>query len=61
MSDEVERAPHGNLKMCHGAGLAYQGTRESDMTTAAIIIPLITFVCLYNTFSVHKFTLQHFK
>ena len=35
---EVERAPHGNLNMCHGAGLVYQGTTGSDLITAAAII-----------------------
>lgn len=33
---EVERVPHGNLNVCHGAGLVYQGTRGSDLITAAI-------------------------
>lgn len=35
--DEVERAPHGNLNMCHGAGLVYQGTTGSDLITAIIM------------------------
>lgn len=31
----VERATHGNLNICHGAGLVYQGTTESDLITSS--------------------------
>lgn len=38
---EVERVPHGNLNMCHGPGLVYQGTSGSDLISAAVIMPTV--------------------
>lgn len=37
----VTKATHGNLNICHGAGLVYQGTTESDLITAAIIMQTV--------------------
>ena len=37
LRSEVEKAHHGNLNMCHGVGLACQGTTGSGLITAAVI------------------------
>lgn len=35
---KVERASHGNLNICHGEGLVYQGTTASDLIIADCLI-----------------------